>query len=85
MRYILGSGIIGAVTSGISLLRGTRDAPVTWRAVLAWLSWGISLALSVGAMIDMNRSSRGVAVSVDSPEYAKQHKAAEKALKKRRG
>ena len=84
MRYIFGSGIIGVVTTGLSLLRGTRDAPITWRAVLAWLSWGITVALSIGAMLDMSRADRGIDVSSDSPEYAKQHKAAEKALRKGR-
>ena len=88
MRYLFGTGIIGSITAGVSLLRGTRDAPITWRAVLAWLSWGITLALAVGAIVDMRRDERGDTVDVDSPIAAtadkrakKQRKAVEKAAK----
>ena len=78
MRYLFSTGLIGAITAGVSLLRGTRDAPITWRAVLAWLSWGITLALAIGAAIDMRRESHGIPVSEDSPLAPKQSKRAKK-------
>lgn len=78
MRYLFSTGLIGAITAGVSLLRGTRDAPITWRAVLAWLSWGITLALAVGAAIDMRRESHGIPVSDDSPLAPAQSKRAKK-------
>ncbi|WP_298038062.1 hypothetical protein [uncultured Microbacterium sp.] len=78
MRYLFSTGLIGAITAGVSLLRGTRDAPITWRAVLAWLSWGITLALAVGAAVDMSRESRGMLVASDSPLQSKQAKKAQK-------
>lgn len=88
MRYLFGTGLIGAITAGISLLRGTREAPITWRAVLAWLSWGITVALAIGAAVDMRRDANGVAVAYDSPlahtqdrRAKKQAKAVEKAAK----
>lgn len=81
MRYLFGTGLIGAITAGMSLLRGTREAPITWRAVLAWLSWGITLALAVGAAVDMRRDEHGVAVAIDSPLAPKQTKRAKKQLK----
>lgn len=81
MRYLFSTGLIGAITAGMSLLRGTRDAPITWRAVLAWVSWGITLALAIGAAVDMRRDERGVAVALDSPLAAKQDKRAKKQLK----
>lgn len=82
MRYLFGTGLIGAITAGVALLRGTRDAPITWRAVLAWLSWGITLALAVGAAIDLSRERRGILVAPDSPRAAKQAKKAQKAQAK---
>lgn len=82
MRYLFGTGIIGAITAGATLLRGSRDAPITWRAVLAWLSWGITLALAIGTAIDASRADRGLRVSPDSPIAAKQEKEARKAAKK---
>ncbi|MDQ0645282.1 hypothetical protein [Microbacterium murale] len=67
MRYVFSTGLFGAISTGISLIRGTRETPITWRAVLAWLSWGISLALAIGAAIDMHRDERGIEVATDSP------------------
>lgn len=81
MRYFFSTGLIGAITAGMSLLRGTRDAPFTWRAGLAWLSWGITLALAIGAAIDMRREKHGVPVPADSPLAAKQTKRMKKETK----
>lgn len=81
MRYLFGTGLIGAITAGVSLLRGTRDAPITWRAALAWLSWAITVALAVGTIVDMRRDERGETVSHDSPVAAAQHKREVKAAK----
>lgn len=80
-NYLFASGLFGAITSGIALLRGTRDAPITWRAVLAWLSWGITIALAVGAIVDFRRDERGETVALDSPVAPVQYKRAKKALK----
>lgn len=80
-NYLFASGLFGAITSGIALLRGTRDAPITWRAVLAWLSWGITIALAVGAILDFRRDERGEMVSYDSPVAPVQYKRAKKELK----
>lgn len=67
-KYLFGTGIISAVTSGLALLRGTRgDVPFSWRQALAWLSWGITLALSIGAIVDTYRAGRGTLVATDSP------------------
>ena len=81
MRYLFSTGLIGAITAGMSLLRGTREAPVTWRAVLAWISWGITLALAIGAAVDMRRDERGFTVAEDSPLAPHQAKRAKKQLK----
>lgn len=81
MRYLFGTGLIGAITAGVSLLRGTRDAPITWRAVLAWVSWAITVALAVGTVIDMRRDERGENVAYDSPLATEQRKRAAKVAK----
>jgi hypothetical protein len=56
-KYVFGTGLIGAITSGLELLRGLRDEdePFTWRHALLWLSWGITVALTIGAMVDTRR------------------------------
>lgn len=79
-KYLFGTGLISAVTSGVALLRGARgDVPFTWRQALAWLSWGITLALSIGTLIDIYRASRGHLIATDSPIHGDE----EKLLKKR--
>lgn len=86
MRYLFNTGLFGAITTGMHLIRGTRETPVTWRASLGWLSWGISLALAIGAAVDMRRADRGVEVAADSPfasVQSKRRKKESKQLEKR--
>lgn len=66
-KYLFGTGLFSAVVSGVTLLRGARDNVFTWREALAWLSWGITLALAIGAIVDTRRASTGHLVAEDSP------------------
>jgi hypothetical protein len=74
-KYLFGTGLISAITSGLTLLRALRsDEPFTWRTALAWLSWGISLALAIGALVDTRRASRGHPIPDDSKISGKEAK-----------
>lgn len=74
-KYLFGTGIMTAITGGITLLRGLReDSPFTWRTALAWLSWGISLTLAIGAIVDVRRASHGHTVDPDSPISGQEQK-----------
>jgi hypothetical protein len=74
-KYLVGTGIIGTVTSGLALLRALRDDErFTWRTALAWLSWGITAALAIGAIVDTYRAGRGHLVAEDSPVAGKEQK-----------
>ena len=67
-KYIFGTGLISSFTSGLTLLRSLRsNEPFTWRQALAWLSWGITLALAIGAVVDTRRAAQGHLVAEDSP------------------
>jgi hypothetical protein len=78
--YLFGSGIITAVTGGLALLRGLRSGEVfTWRMALAWVSWGISVALAIGTIVDTRRAARGRRIDNDSPVHGRE----EKLMKKR--
>lgn len=66
--YLFGTGIIGAVTTGMSLFKGTRGQSFTWRTALAWASWLITLALAIGTINDVRRDRRGIAPLPDEPE-----------------
>ncbi|WP_460795822.1 hypothetical protein [Microbacterium sp. GXF0217] len=78
MRYLFSTGLVAAISAGVSLLRGTRSEPVTWRAILSWVSWGITMALAVGAVVDLSRERRGIAVDADSPQSVKKAKKAQR-------
>ncbi|MBP2435886.1 hypothetical protein [Microbacterium amylolyticum] len=66
-RYLLGTGLISAVTNGLALLKGSESRDFTWRVALAWLSWGITFAMSIGMILDIRRAERGGTVPADSP------------------
>ncbi len=74
-KYLFGTGIIGAVMGGVTLLRGLREGePFTWRTALAWLSWAITLALAIGAIVDVRRATTGHTAPADSPVSGKEKK-----------
>jgi hypothetical protein len=80
-KYLFGTGLIGAITGGMTLLRDLRsDSPFTWRTALAWISWGIAVVLAVGAITDVYRASRGGTVDPDSPVAGREQKLMKKHL-----
>ncbi len=79
---LLGSGLLSSLTTGLTLLRGARgDVPFTWRQALAWISWGITLALAIGTIVDTRRASQGKLVATDSPVHGKEQKLLARRLK----
>ena len=84
-KYLFGSGLLGVITGGLTLLRALRnDAPFTWRVALGWLSWLIAAALAVGAIIDIQRAEQGEIVDVDSPISGQEEKLLRKRLRRAR-
>ena len=79
-KYLFGTGIISAITGGITLLRGARDSEFTCREALAWISWGITATLAIGAIVDTYRASRGHVIADDSPVHGKEQKLLKKRL-----
>lgn len=81
-KYLFGTGLLTAITGGLTLLRSLRsNEPFTWRTALALLSWGISLALAIGAVVDTRRAARGGIVSSDSPVSGKEQELLRKRLR----
>ncbi|MFV0374130.1 hypothetical protein [Microbacterium sp.] len=75
-KYLFGTGLFSVLTAGLTLLREGKnpDAGFTWRTALAWLSWGITLALAVGAAVDTRRATQGRLAPADSPISGREHK-----------
>ncbi|TFV81825.1 hypothetical protein E4V99_12775 [Microbacterium sp. dk485] len=81
-KYLFGTGLVSAITGGLTLLRSLRsNDPFTWRTALAFLSWGISLALAIGSVVDTRRATRGGMVPSDSPVSGKEQKLLRKRLR----
>ena len=51
-KYLFNANLLGAVFGAVSIGRMTARGPRDWRLALLWLSWGITVALAVGAVID---------------------------------
>lgn len=82
-KYLFGTGLLGAITGGLTLLRALRnDAPFTWRVALGWLSWGISLALAIGAIVDVRRAESGHVLDPDSPVHGKEAKLVQRRVRR---
>lgn len=57
-KFLLNGALISAVFSVIGVARQTAVEPRKWRAVLLWASWGLSVALAVGAVLDARDDAR---------------------------
>jgi len=49
-KYLFNPGVLSSVAGGLSVLKATRQGPRDWRLALLWASWGIGVALAVGAV-----------------------------------
>jgi hypothetical protein len=57
-KYILNSSIIGAAIGGFSAIQATRKGPRDWRLILLWISWGITVALAIGSVLQDDEEAR---------------------------
>lgn len=51
-RFLFNGAVIGAAFSAVGVINQTRTGPRDWRLALLWVSWGISVALAVGSVLD---------------------------------
>lgn len=49
-RYLFNPGVLGSLAGGLGVLKATRQGPKDWRLALLWASWGIGVALAIGAV-----------------------------------
>lgn len=49
-KYLLNVGVISAVAGGFGIAKATKEGPRDWRLALLWASWGIGVALALGAV-----------------------------------
>lgn len=58
-KFIFNTSVLTAVASAWGVVQTTRTGPRDWRLVLMWVSWGISVAIAVGTVIEETRDEQG--------------------------
>ena len=56
-KFIFNGAIISSIFGGFNVLQTTRKGPRDWRLILMWISWGASLAIAVGTVIEQANSA----------------------------
>ncbi|MET4583405.1 hypothetical protein ABIE21_002931 [Conyzicola nivalis] len=51
-KFIFNGAIVSAIFGGLGVLQTTRKGPRDWRLILMWVSWGASLAIAIGTVIE---------------------------------
>jgi hypothetical protein len=51
-KFIFNGSIISAIFGGLGTVQATRKGPHDWRLILMWISWGITLAIAIGTVIE---------------------------------
>lgn len=51
-KYLFNGAVLAAIFGGIGVIRSTIDGPRDWRLLLAWVSWGATLAIAIGAVTE---------------------------------
>lgn len=80
-KYVFGTGLLGMISSGLTLIRSLREDRFTWRVALAWANWAITAALVVGTIVDIRRASRGHLIPDDSSVASDQLKLLQKRVR----
>lgn len=55
-RFIFNTSIIGALFGVFGVIQTTRRGPRDWRLILAWISWGLTVAIAVGTVIEDSKT-----------------------------
>jgi hypothetical protein len=56
-KFIFNGSIISSIFGGLGVVQTTRKGPRDWRLILMWVSWGISLAIAVGTVVEQAREA----------------------------
>jgi hypothetical protein len=56
-KFIFSGSVISSVLGGWGALQTTRKGPRDWRLILMWISWGATVAIAVGTVIQQSRDA----------------------------
>lgn len=55
-KFLFNTTVISAVFGVFGIVQMTRRGPRDWRLVLRWLSWGMTVAIAVGTVIEDHKA-----------------------------
>lgn len=50
-KFIFNSSVVSALFGAVGVLKTTKEGPRDWRLILMWISWGITVAIAIGTVI----------------------------------
>lgn len=54
-KFLFNTSILNSVVGGWGVFQATRRGPRDWRLILMWVSWGASVAIAVGTVVQDQR------------------------------
>jgi len=57
-KFLFNTSVLSALFGAFGLAKTTTRGPRDWRLILLWLSWGATLAIAIGAVIEKSRDER---------------------------
>jgi len=54
-KFLLNASVLSAAFGAFGLAKTTKRGPRDWRLILLWLSWGATLAIAIGTVIERSR------------------------------
>ncbi len=56
-KFLLNTSVLSAAFGALGLAKTTKRGPRDWRLILLWLSWGATLAIAIGTVIENSRDA----------------------------
>jgi hypothetical protein len=56
-KFLLNTSVLSAAFGALGLAKTTKRGPRDWRLILLWLSWGATLAIAIGTVIEQSRDA----------------------------
>ncbi|WP_306232277.1 hypothetical protein [Agrococcus beijingensis] len=73
-KYLFNAGVLSSVASGMAVVKATRQGKKDWRLALLWVSWGIGVALAMGAVKQREDAIRQEELERELEKVAKKRK-----------
>lgn len=49
-KYLFSGAVLGALASGLGLVKSTARGPRDWRLLLTWVAWAATFAIAIGTV-----------------------------------